>query len=99
MRRLFSPAIHILAGEKVCIQVIRPMHRSSTLASRMSRRMASALVITGLNTTVTGISERSLRLRATSLASASTCLNVSSPYRSWLPVTNQTSKSLKLRST
>ena len=31
-----SPAIHILAGEKVCIQVIRPMQFGALLASWQS---------------------------------------------------------------
>ena len=49
-----SPAIHILAGENVCIQVIRPTQASLELASRHSRRMASGVVSTGLKTTFTG---------------------------------------------
>ena len=33
LRSASSPAIHILAGEKVCIQAITPMQSSSALAS------------------------------------------------------------------
>ncbi len=50
-----SPAIHIFAGEKVCIQVMTPMHDSSELASSMTRRISSGVVRTGLATTSTGI--------------------------------------------
>ena len=42
-----SPEIHILAGEKVCIQAISPMQLSSLLASNIIRRIASAEVSTG----------------------------------------------------
>ncbi len=48
-----SPAIHILAGEKVCIQVITPTHSSLELASRQARRIESALVRTGFQITRT----------------------------------------------
>jgi hypothetical protein len=47
----WSPAIHIFAGENVCIHAIRPMHESSALASRHSRLMAAVSVSTGFQTT------------------------------------------------
>src|SRR5689334_8259160 len=50
-----NPAIHIFAGEKVCIQVIRPMQFRAEFASRHKSRIASGVVNTGLNTTWTGI--------------------------------------------
>ena len=50
-----SPPIHIFAGEKVCIHAIRPTQPSAAFASRHSRRIESALVITGVWTTRTGI--------------------------------------------
>ena len=51
LRSASSPAIHIFAGENVCIQAISPMHESSAVASRHSRLMASASVSTGFQTT------------------------------------------------
>jgi len=51
-----SPAIHILAGEKVLhSRTPGPTHASALLASRQSRRMASAVVRTGFQTTLSGI--------------------------------------------
>ena len=54
-----NPPIHILAGENVCIQAIRPMQFGAALASRQSERIASGVVSTGLNTTFTGIADAS----------------------------------------
>ena len=47
----FSPAIHIFAGENVCIQQITPMQRSAAFASRHAWRMDSAVVTTLSKTT------------------------------------------------
>jgi len=55
-----SPAIHILAGEKVCIQVTTPTHSSAAFASRMQRRMDDASSSTGFQTTETGSAASSL---------------------------------------
>jgi hypothetical protein len=67
------------AGENVCIQAITPTQRSSAVASRHSRRIASALVKTGFGTTVTGIAADASRLAASSRARASTVAITSSP--------------------
>ena len=50
-----SPAIHIFAGEKVCIHAITPMHVSAAFASSATRRIEPGLVATSLCTTRTGI--------------------------------------------
>ena len=52
---VFNPAIHILAGENVCIQAISPTQASLALASRHRARICSAVVTTGLKTTRTGM--------------------------------------------
>src|SRR5208282_6449443 len=87
-----SPAIHIFAGEKVCIQVIRPMQFFAELASRHTSRMPSGLVTIGLNTTVTGIAEEADSSRAISRACSVTLSRVSLPYSPWLPVMNHASR-------
>ena len=46
-----SPAIHIFAGLKVCIQVMMPTTFGAALASRISCRIASRDVSTGFHTT------------------------------------------------
>ncbi len=71
--RASSPAIHILAGEKVCIQAIRPMQSSSALAARQIRRIAAASVSTGFQTTRTGIGEAS--------SAAAICWDCSATWR------------------
>ena len=48
--RALSPAIHILAGEKVCIHTTTPAQVSDALASRHIRRMESESVRTGFHT-------------------------------------------------
>ena len=59
-----NPEIHILAGEKVCIQAIKPMQSSSLLASSIIRRMPSAEVRTGFQTTEKPISFAASRASA-----------------------------------
>ena len=54
-KRFERPAIHIFAGEKVCIQVITPTHLSVALASMQVARIASGFLTTGFQTTRTGI--------------------------------------------
>ena len=94
LERMFNPAIHILAGEKVCIQVIKPMQFCALLASRQRAVIASGVVTTGLKTTFTGNLPDCVIHCAISWECSATFLSVASPYRSWLPVTNHTSKSL-----
>ena len=43
LRSASSPVIHILAGEKVCIQAITPRQSGSALASSITRRMAAGV--------------------------------------------------------
>jgi hypothetical protein len=63
--RAWSPPIHIFAGENVCIHAMTPMQRSSARASRHTRRMASAVVRTGLGTSRTGMSGDAARAATT----------------------------------
>ncbi len=63
-----SPAIHIFAGEKVCIHAITPTHASAAFASSATRRIESGLVATSVHTTRTGISACASRPAATSRA-------------------------------
>src|ERR1035437_7871886 len=86
------PAIHIFAGEKVCIHAITPMHVSAAFASSAVRRIEPGLAATSLCTTRTGMHSCASRPAATSRACASTCRSVASPYISWLPVTSQGSR-------
>ena len=90
-----SPAIHILAGENVCIHRINPTHISVALASRHSPRISSGVVSTGWNTTVTGIPFSFANEAAIACECCATCCNVSGPYRCWLPVQNQISSVFK----
>ena len=53
LRSASRSAIHILAGENVCIQATTPMHWSDAVASRQARRIASAVVSTGRQTSRT----------------------------------------------
>ena len=62
VRSASRPAIHILAGENVCIHAITPMTESSALASSAARRIASESVRTGFQTTFAG--QRVARARA-----------------------------------
>src|SRR4051812_29652902 len=89
LRSASSPPIHILAGEKVCIQAITPVHESSALASSRTRRMAPASVSTGFHTTSYGMSGALSSCLAISVDCACTWARMSSPYRPWLPVRNQ----------
>ncbi|OPZ71409.1 MAG: hypothetical protein BWY82_01729 [Verrucomicrobia bacterium ADurb.Bin474] len=74
-----SPPIHILAGENVCIQQMRPAHLSSTLASAQSFRIASGPVRTDLNTTRTGIIGSASNDATISRECASTSWSTASP--------------------
>jgi hypothetical protein len=88
---MFKPFIHILAGEKVCIQVMSPIHFSELLASEQSPEIDSGVVRTGLKTIFCDIFGDLSSAPAIFAESAATCLSVSGPYKCWLPVTNQTS--------
>src|SRR6185312_12504252 len=89
LRSASMPAIHIFAGENVCIQAINPMQSSSLLASSAMRRIASALVSTGFHTiSAPGLPAASRS--ATRRHWSATWSRVSWPYRPWLPVRNQT---------
>ena len=89
----WSPPIHIRAGENVCIQAITPTHSSEALAARQAAAMLSDDLTIGLKTTRTGIESDLSRALAITPAFAATWPRTSSPYRSWLPVRNQTSYS------
>ena len=78
-RSLFSPDIHIFAGEKVCIQAISPAQSGELPASRQTEVMASEVVSTGLKTTLAAIIPELSRAPAMASESDSTCFSVSSP--------------------
>ena len=73
------PAIHIFAGENVCIQAMAPMQRSSARASRQRRRIASAVVSTGWFTIRTGMPSDASSAATTAAACSATWRRVSSP--------------------
>ena len=56
LRSAVRPAIHIFAGEKVCIQATRPTQFGAAPLARQTAVMASGVVATGLKTILTGIS-------------------------------------------
>src|SRR5690606_40918462 len=87
----FKPTIHIFAGEKVCIQVIKPIQFFSALASWQMLVISSGVFTVGLKTMFTGMCEDAFNPFTISCEFAATCLKVSSPYKCWLPVTNQIS--------
>ena len=64
-RNSFRPLIHILDGENVWHQVIKPMQRELTLACWQRAVASAALLMTGLKTTSTGMREEALRAAAT----------------------------------
>src|SRR6185503_21362088 len=76
-----NPAIHILAGEKVCIQVIRPIQYFVEFASKHNSRIASGVVKTGLNTTCTGTDADAPNAAAISRECSATVSNVLGPYK------------------
>ena len=73
------PAIHILAGEKVCIQAMTPMQASSALAASTAARMASRSLRTGFHTIGTGTASASSSQAATCRDCSATRARVSSP--------------------
>jgi hypothetical protein len=56
LRSVFSPRIHIFAGENVCIHAITPMQSGLAFASASTRAIWSESVTTGSQRTWTGIS-------------------------------------------
>ena len=72
LRRFVSPPIHILAGEKVCIQATTPMHASDASAAASIRAISSGVVTTGWATIRTGMSADSSRHSAIRRACSST---------------------------
>ena len=75
----FKKNDRIIAGEKVCIQVISPAQDSSEFASIQSLVIASGVVSTGLNTTLQGRFELLLKKSEISFEWPATRFNVSSP--------------------
>ena len=73
-----SPAIHILAGEKVCIQAITPRQSREAPAARQTASIESAEVTTALNRIGTGKPAR-LRPSTSSRLLASTWRRTSGP--------------------
>src|SRR5271163_4990934 len=73
------PAIHMRAGEKVCIQVMRPTQFFELFASRHNCRIESLPVITGLARIFTGICEDVANACAIAVECSSTCFRVSGP--------------------
>ena len=91
LSRRVSPAIHILDGENVCIQVMTPMQALEAPASTQASRISSGPVRVGLHTTRAGSCPLASRYLAISCECAATWARVSLPYRCWLPVRNQIS--------
>ena len=82
VRSASRPAIHILAGENVCIHAITPMQASSALASSAIRRIASELLSTGFQMILTGTCSAAPIARAIWRDCSATWASVSAPYRS-----------------
>src|SRR5664280_2460803 len=70
-----------------------PTQVGEPVAARQTSRIDSWVVTTGLATTRTGIAAASSSARSMRRAWSSTTRSTSAPYRCWLPVTNQTSRS------
>ncbi len=81
MSSAISPAIHILAGEKVCIHVMTPTQDGATLASRQTASIASGLLTTGLATIRTGTDSAASNPAAICAECSATVCRTSSPYR------------------
>ena len=73
------PAIHILAGEKVCIQAIRPTHAGELLASSTRWWIDPESMSTGFQTTSTGSSPDDRSRSAMRRDWEATCSSVSGP--------------------
>jgi len=79
LRRLPRPAIHIRAGEKVCIQATTPMQSGAASASRRRPSMASGVVTTCFGTIRTGMDGAASRAAAMPQAFSSTRVRMASP--------------------
>ena len=79
LRRSVSPAIHILAGEKVCIQAMTPTQSGAASASRRMAAIASGVLTTGFGTTRTGLPASASRWQAIIRAWSSTRSRTSGP--------------------
>ena len=73
------PAIHIFAGEKVCIQTMTPTHFGLEEASKQIALMLSGVVRTGFQVALIGMFVAALRVVTTSCDCFATCAKVSSP--------------------
>jgi hypothetical protein len=73
------PAIHILAGENVCIQTITPMHFGFAEASKQMALMLSGVVSTGFQVALIGTFAAAFKVATTSWDCCATCAKVSSP--------------------
>src|SRR5215471_18228458 len=89
--RVRKPPSHIFAGEKVCIQAMMPAQSGFELDSAHNAVMASGVVITAFGRIVSGMAWDALRPATISCECRATVSRVRSPYRCWLPVTNQSS--------
>src|SRR6056297_2044311 len=78
---ILSPAIHILAGEKVCIQVTTPIQEVELLASRQSAVISCGVVTMGLKTKLTGNFSAAFKPSTISFELLATCFKVSGPYK------------------
>ncbi len=77
--RTSSPAIHIFAGENVCIQTISPTQVGDALASWHRARMLAESVTTGFATTRTGTEADASSAAATTSACSATASMASGP--------------------
>ena len=73
------PAIHIFAGEKVCIQRTRPTQLFATLASARRAVISSGVFTTGLKTTRQGMRADWSSAVAIACEFSATCFSVSGP--------------------
>jgi hypothetical protein len=79
LRSAVRPAIHIFAGEKVCIHRISPTHGGDAFASPRSPRTSSGVLTTGLNTTRHGTRGDRSRAAAIVRELSATWASVSGP--------------------
>ena len=77
----FKAGIHILAGENVCIHMIKPIQFLVLFAFKASWYISSGVVITGFGTRLTGICRDSDRPLTIWREWAATSARVSSPYK------------------
>jgi hypothetical protein len=73
-----------------------PIQFGFALASWQMECISSGVLTVGLKTILTGIWGEASSALAMVWECVATCFNVSSQYKCWLPVTNQTSNVFKL---